>query len=79
MSQFNRPHADNKLNELKDPFLFLNQHEHLNNLERKGKYIMTKRTKPLRHTRTDHMGEIKQCGNRQKDTFIIIDKDGIAK
>ena len=54
-----RPQADNKLNELIDHFVLLNQYEHLNKLAMEGKGIIPKATQPQKH-RNREKGEIKQ-------------------
>ena len=37
ISKANKPHVDDKVSELTDCFVWLNKHEHLNNLKRKEK------------------------------------------
>ena len=54
----NRLQTDNKLNELIDHFTFLNQQEHLHNLEMEGKNKMPKIIQPPKHAQRDHPGEI---------------------
>ena len=46
MVRANRPQADDKLSELTDLFVLLNQHKHWNNLETEGKDMMPNTTQP---------------------------------
>ena len=66
VSKINRPQEDDELSELTDHLTLLNQCEHLSDLEMKNTDIIPKTTQHPMHTKSDHLGDTKQRGNRQK-------------